>query len=172
MPFKLSVNVSVVQFRQRDFVAQVVEILEESGLPPEYLELEVTETVVADDVERIRKMLEALKSLGIGITLDDFGTGYSSLSYLTLLPFDKLKIDQAFVREADWKKWEIVRAVTNLSRSLGLDVVAEGIETLDSLDQLRNVGCHLGQGYYFSKPIAPKDFERFMRDIADGKQFH
>ena len=94
----MSVNISVVEFRQQDLVERIQQVLDETGLAAEWLELEVTESIVADDIERITKVLDELKALGIGVAIDDFGTGYSSLSYLTRLPFDKLKIDQSFVR--------------------------------------------------------------------------
>ncbi|HCX87932.1 MAG TPA: hypothetical protein DG761_07890, partial [Gammaproteobacteria bacterium] len=122
-PFIVSVNVSVVQFRDRDFIEKVRSVLQETELEPQYLELELTESIVAEDLDLTRKTLEQLKSLGVSLAIDDFGTGYSSLAYLTKLPFDTLKIDQAFVRGTEKHNWAIVRAVTQLARSLGLSIV-------------------------------------------------
>jgi DNA-binding transcriptional LysR family regulator len=164
----MSVNISVVEFRQQDLVKRIQAVLDETGLAAEWLELEVTESIVADDIERITKVLDALKVLGIRVAIDDFGTGYSSLSYLTRLPFDKLKIDQSFVRNTDRQNWAIVRAVVQLARSLELKIVAEGIETVESMHQLRDLGCHIGQGYYFSRPVPLTEFVKYLEE--DHKQ--
>ena len=163
-PVTMSVNISVVEFRQQDLVERIQEVLGETGLAAEWLELEVTESIVADDIERITKVLDELKVLGIGVAIDDFGTGYSSLSYLTRLPFDKLKIDQSFVRNTDRQNWAIVRAVVQLARSLELKIVAEGIETMESMHQLRDLGCHIGQGYYFSRPVPAAEFVEYLEE--------
>ena len=163
-PVTMSVNISVVEFRQQDLVERIQEVLGETGLAAEWLELEVTESIVADDIERITKVLDELKVLGIGVAIDDFGTGYSSLSYLTRLPFDKLKIDQSFVRNTDRQNWAIVRAVVQLARSLELKIVAEGIETMESMHQLRDLGCHIGQGYYFSRPVPATEFVEYLEE--------
>ena len=163
-PVTMSVNISVVEFRQQDLVERIQEVLDETGLAAEWLELEVTESIVADDIERITKVLDELKVLGIGVAIDDFGTGYSSLSYLTRLPFDKLKIDQSFVRNTDRQNWAIVRAVVQLARSLELKIVAEGIETMESMHQLRDLGCHIGQGYYFSRPVPATEFVEYLEE--------
>jgi len=159
---KVSVNVSIVQFRQPDLVEQVRETLNRTALAAEWLELEVTESIVAEDIEHVVKTLDRLRALGISIAIDDFGTGYSSLSYLTRLPFDRLKIDQSFVRNEDRQNWLIVRSVVQLARSLGLEIIAEGVETLESMRLLRDVGCHIGQGYYFSRPMICADFESLL----------
>ena len=163
-PVTMSVNISIVEFRQQDLVERIQEVLDETGLAAEWLELEVTESIVADDIERITKVLDELKVLGIGVAIDDFGTGYSSLSYLTRLPFDKLKIDQSFVRNTDRQNWAIVRAVVQLARSLELKIVAEGIETMESMHQLRDLGCHIGQGYYFSRPVPATEFVEYLEE--------
>ena len=159
---KVSVNVSIVQFRQPDLVEQVRETLNRTALAAEWLELEVTESIVAEDIEHVVKTLDRLRALGISIAIDDFGTGYSSLSYLTRLPFDRLKIDQSFVRNEDRQNWLIVRSVVQLARSLGLEIIAEGVETLESMRLLRDIGCHIGQGYYFSRPMICADFESLL----------
>ena len=168
-PLTMSVNVSAVQFRQPDLIEQVREVLSRTGLDPEWLELEITESIVVEDIDRIVKTLDELKALGIRIAIDDFGTGYSSLSYLARLPFDKLKIDQSFVRNRDRQNWAIVRAVVQLARSLELKIVAEGVETKESMQHLRDLGCHIGQGFYFSKPLLPSEFtECFDPRSSDG----
>jgi len=163
-PVTMSVNISVVQFRQQDLVERIQDVLDETGLAAEWLELEITESIVADDIDRITKVLDELKALGIRVAIDDFGTGYSSLSYLTRLPFDKLKIDQSFVRNTDRQNWAIVRAVVQLARSLELKIVAEGIETMESMHQLRDLGCHIGQGYYFSRPVPATEFVEYLEE--------
>lgn len=170
---KVSVNVSIVQFRQPDLVEQVRETLNRTALGAEWLELEVTESIVAEDIEHVVKMLEKLRALGISIAIDDFGTGYSSLSYLTILPFDRLKIDQSFVRNVDRQNWLIVKSVVQLARSLGLEIIAEGVETLESMRLLRDIGCHIGQGYYFSRPIICTDFESLFTQssVVDSIDF-
>jgi len=163
-PVTMSVNVSVVQLQQQDLVEQIQEVLDETGLAAEWLELEITESVVADDFERITTVLEKLKALGIHVAIDDFGTGYSSLSYLTRLPLDKLKIDQSFVRTTDQQSWAIVRAVVQLARSLKLKIVAEGVETMENMHRLRDLGCHVGQGYYFSRPVPETEFVEYIKE--------
>ena len=170
---KVSVNVSTIQFRQPDLVEQVRETLDKTGLAPEWLELEVTESIVAEDIERVIKTLEELRALGVSIAIDDFGTGYSSLSYLTRLPFDRLKIDQSFVRNVDRQNWLIVKSVVQLARSLGLEIIAEGVETLESMRLLRDIGCHIAQGYYFSRPVAPTEFEELFSQasVVDSADF-
>ena len=163
-PFVLSVNVSAIQFRHEGIVDSVRGVLEETGLEPRYLELELTESIVADDLEGTRQILDELKALGLSLAIDDFGTGYSSLAYLTQLPFDTLKIDQAFVRGKEKHNWAIVRAVCQLARSLGLSIVAEGVETIDHADMLSGLGCHIGQGYYFSRPLPTNDLENYFAE--------
>ena len=163
-PFVLSVNVSAIQFRHEGIVDSVRGVLEETGLEPRYLELELTESIVADDLEGTRQILNELKGLGLSLAIDDFGTGYSSLAYLTQLPFDTLKIDQAFVRGKEKHNWAIVRAVCQLARSLGLSIVAEGVETIDHADMLTGLGCHIGQGYFFSRPLPTDDLENYFAE--------
>ena len=164
-PIKLAVNVSPLQFEFGDVVADVRNALEISGLPPGQLDVEITEGLFIDNPERVTRKLEAIKALGVGVALDDFGTGFSSLSYLGQLPVDKIKIDQAFVRglPADQHAAAIVRAVMTLSESLGKRVVAEGIENADQAWMLRLAGCHIGQGYYFGRPMAGSDIVARMQ---------
>jgi len=151
----VSVNLSAKQFLQEDLARDVVRALEEAGLPPGRLILEITESVVMEDASLSAEVMRDLKTLGVRISIDDFGTGYSSLSYLERFPADYLKIDRSFVdglgRGAE--STAIVSAMINLSRDLGLTVVAEGIETAGQLERLKTLGCELGQGYYFARPL-------------------
>ncbi|MGH8565248.1 MAG: two-component system response regulator [Gammaproteobacteria bacterium] len=153
-PFQLSVNVSVRQFARDHFEDTVREALGESGLPASFLELEITESTL-QRIEHSRHLLDLLKALGVSIAIDDFGTGYSSLSVIKHLPIDRLKIDQSFVRDipGDAGDVAIVEAIVSLSRTLGLRVIAEGVETEAQLAVLRRLGCEEGQGYLFSRPL-------------------
>ena len=157
----LAVNVSARQFRQPDFIGQVVELLERSGADPHKLKLELTESMLLDDVEQTIVKMSALKALGVGFSLDDFGTGYSSLSYLKRLPLDQLKIDQSFVRDvlSDPNDAAIVCTIVALAQSLGLAVIAEGVETEQQRDFLARNGCKAWQGYLFSRPVPLAQFE-------------
>ena len=139
-------------------------ILEESGLDSRYLELEVTEGVIMHDIEQVIAILQQIKSLGVKLSIDDFGTGYSSLSYLKRFPVDRLKIDQSFVRDitSDPDDAAIAQAVINLGHSLDLKVIAEGVETQEQLDFLRDHGCDEKQGYLISRPVPAEDFARLL----------
>jgi EAL domain-containing protein (putative c-di-GMP-specific phosphodiesterase class I) len=160
----LAINVSASQFRQPDFVAQVLSAVERSGVQPSRLKLELTESMLVKDVEDIVQKMTTLQAHGIGFSLDDFGTGFSSLSYLKRLPLDQLKIDQSFVRDllTDPNDMAIARTVVNLGQSLGLSVIAEGVETQGQRDWLSANGCHAYQGYLFSKPLPINEFEAFI----------
>ena len=151
---KVAVNLSPVQFRNRHLAAEIASALEQSGLPASRLELEITESILMQDSEVILTMLREIRALGVHISMDDFGTGYSSLSYLRRFPFDKIKIDQSFIRslEESGDCIAIVRAVLGLGRSLGMRVIAEGVETEKQLSILHDEGCEQVQGYLFSKP--------------------
>ncbi len=151
----VGVNLSAKQFQQKDLVHDVSRVLEETGLPPGDLILEVSESVAMNDAPLTEKVMRELKSLGVRLSIDDFGTGYSSLSYLKRFPADYLKIDRSFVDGLgrDPEEAAIVSAMVNLSHDLDLKVVAEGIETTEQLDVLREMGCELGQGYHFSEPL-------------------
>lgn len=151
---KISVNLSCKQFLQPAVVGQVLETLQETGLEPGSLKLEITESVMMERGEIVMSVLEQLSQAGIELSLDDFGTGYSSLSYIHRFPVTALKIDQSFIRRISGEQnGEIVRAVVALARNLGMEVVAEGIETVMQFDQLKALGCEQGQGYYFSEPV-------------------
>ncbi|MES2012383.1 MAG: EAL domain-containing protein [Pseudomonadota bacterium] len=161
----LAINVSAKQFHQLDFVDQVLDVLSQTGADPTRLKLELTESLLVDDVETIISKMAALKKKGVRFSLDDFGTGFSSLSYLKRLPLDQLKIDQSFVRDinTDPNDAAIVRTVIALGQSLGLDVIAEGVETEAQKDFLAIHGCVQYQGYLFSKPVALADFEKLLQ---------
>lgn len=160
----LAVNVSARQFRQPDFVAQVQRVLMESGAQPSHLKLELTESIVLENIEDIITKMSALKLLGVSFSMDDFGTGYSSLQYLKRLPLDQIKIDQSFVRDisTDPNDAAIVQTIIAMTDALGLNVIAEGVETEAQSVFLHNHGCHAFQGYLFSKPIPVKEFERLI----------
>lgn len=156
-PLRVAVNVSARQFRQRAFVDVIRGILKETGLPPTCLDLEITEsTLMLNNAEAVTE-LHKLGEMGIQLTIDDFGTGYSSLSYLKRLPIDALKIDQSFIRDllTDSEDASIVRAIAGLGQSLGLKVIAEGVEDEDQAAFLLKLGCELAQGYYFGVPVPP-----------------
>ncbi|MBA4741978.1 MAG: EAL domain-containing protein [Azoarcus sp.] len=162
----MAVNVSALQFQQKDFVDTVSAVLERSGLPAHALELEVTESVVMRGIDEVLEKLHRLDALGIQVAIDDFGTGYSSLSYLRQFPIDRLKIDQSFIRglPADRESAAIVQAVVALGHSLALDVLAEGVETDEQADYLRGIGCNAGQGYLFARPVEADACARLLRD--------
>ena len=166
--FFLSVNVSVRQFRQPDFVEQVLGVLHQSGANPERLKLELTESLLLADVEDVIARMEHLRRYGVGFSLDDFGTGYSSLSYLKRLPLDQLKIDQSFVRdlETDPNDAAIVRTILALAHSMDLAVVAEGVETTGQVEFLQRHGCQAYQGYLFGRPMPAEVLERALRPVA------
>jgi diguanylate cyclase (GGDEF)-like protein/PAS domain S-box-containing protein len=156
---RVAVNLSPLQFRTGNLLSVVMEALKQSGLPAKRLELEITETLLMERSEHILATLHALRMLGVRMSMDDFGTGYSSLSYLRSFPFDKIKIDQSFVRglAGNQDAQAIVRAIVNLGRGLGVTVTAEGIETEDELGCLRDEGCQEGQGYLFSRARPNED---------------
>jgi diguanylate cyclase (GGDEF)-like protein len=164
----VAVNLSPVQFTSRTLVLDVVTALGASGLPPRRLELEITEAVLLQDTDATLATLTHLKQLGVHISMDDFGTGYSSLSYLRKFPFDKIKIDQSFIRDLDNRpeSMAIVRAVAGLGRSLGISTTAEGVETLDQLRTVKAEGCTQVQGYLLSRPLAARDIPRVLEAFA------
>lgn len=160
---RLSVNVSGYQLAQSNFTAFVIEAIERARIIPSQLVLEVTESLVIQDVETVRRRLEVIRSMGVSVAIDDFGTGYSSLSMLMNLPFNYLKIDRAFVMgiEKNVKSEKLISTLMGLGNSLGLTIVAEGIETDFQSDFLKAKGCRYGQGFWFSKPVTMIDFEKF-----------
>ncbi len=160
----LSVNVSARQFRQPDFVEMVLEVLKETGADPCKLQLELTESLVLDNITDSIDKMQALRSACIHFSLDDFGTGQSSLSYLKRLPLDQIKIDQSFVRDiaTDPDDATIVRTIIGMANNLGLEVIAEGVETEPQRDFLKHNGCYLYQGYLFSKPVPIEEFQTLV----------
>ena len=164
----MAVNVSAYQFGQRDFVAQVMAAVQRNAMDPCKLKLELTESMLLDDIEGVIAKMSALKAIGVCFSLDDFGTGYSSLSYLKRLPLDQLKIDKSFVSDIlrDPNDAVIARTIIGLAHSLGLEVIAEGVETEDQLLFLANHGCHAYQGYLFSRPLPTPQFENYVNGVA------
>lgn len=163
-PLRISANITAKQFAQPDLARQVGEILQQTGVDPQYVDLEITENIAMADVERSAVVLSELKELGVRLSIDDFGTGYSSLSRLQRFPVDILKIDRSFVStmEHDHETREIVRIIIMLAHSLGLEVVAEGIEHHEQLAMLERFGCEQGQGYLFSKPADAAAIEQLL----------
>ncbi|MEI7431637.1 MAG: EAL domain-containing protein [Betaproteobacteria bacterium] len=166
--FSLSVNVSARQFKQPGFVKEVLLILERTGANPKRLKLELTENMLVENVEDMIVKMSELKGRGVSFSLDDFGTGYSSLSYLKRLPLDQLKIDQGFVRDilTDPNDAAIAKTIIALADSLGLGVIAEGVEFEAQKDFLARHGCHAYQGYFYGRPLPIEDFEPFARTIG------
>lgn len=161
----LSVNVSARQFRQPDFVEQVLAVVDYTGANPQRLKLELTESLLVDNVEDVITKMTALKAKGVGFSLDDFGTGYSSLTHLKRLPLDQLKIDQSFVMDVltDPHDAAIAHTIVALGQSLGMMVIAEGVETEEQRDFLAQHGCNAYQGYLFSQPLPIEQFEEFVQ---------
>jgi len=157
----LAVNVSAKQLHQADFVDQVQKTVQRHGINPMRLKLELTESMLQNDIEETIANMNALKKVGIQFSLDDFGTGYSSLQYLKRLPLDQLKIDQSFVRDiaTDSSDKAIVGTIIAMAHNLGLDVIAEGVETEEQLQSLKNSCCTHYQGYMFGKPVPIEQFE-------------
>lgn len=163
-PLTMSVNISPKQFQQADLSAQIGQILQQSGVDPNCVNLEITETIAMADAEKSAIVLQELRALGVHLEIDDFGTGYSSLSRLQRFPVDTLKIDRAFISrmDSDLETHEIVRTIVMLAQNLGLKVVAEGVETEEQFELLKRVSCKLAQGYLFSKPAAPHAVEQLL----------
>lgn len=169
-PMRMAVNVSARQFAHGNLLDCVSAALEETGLDPECLELEINEGMVMSDTEEVIEKLQSLRDLGIQLAIDDFGTGYSSLSYLKRLPVDRLKIDQSFVRDIDTDKDDesITEAVITLGQSLKLAVIAEGIETVEHVRHLLRKGCSEGQGYFYSRPIPAAEFAEWVENYTSS----
>jgi diguanylate cyclase (GGDEF)-like protein/PAS domain S-box-containing protein len=169
LPLSISVNLSAKQLMHPTLTAQVQEVLANAGLQPSQLKLEVTESTVMEHSEKSMNILSELDALGVSLSTDDFGTGYSSLSYLQRFPFNRLKIDRSFINimEESEKSALIVKTILMLGDNLGIEVVAEGIETVAHLEKLRSLGCKAGQGYLFSRPIDRENAEQFLEDGAN-----
>jgi len=167
-PVTVAVNVSARQFREADFVQSVLGALKESGADPRRLKLEITESMLLDNLEETIAIMTELKSHGITFSLDDFGTGYSSLAYLKRLPLDQLKIDRAFVRDMleNATSSAIAQAIVSLSRAMDLSLMAEGVETEEQRACLARLGCYSFQGYLFSPPVPAAEFELLLPNSA------
>jgi EAL domain-containing protein (putative c-di-GMP-specific phosphodiesterase class I) len=161
----MAVNVSAMEFRDKNFLEVLFATLRETGLDPSFLELELTESVLMKRVEFTASILQTLRKRGVQVAVDDFGTGYSSLSYLRKFPVDALKIDQSFVRQISTPGDDttIVKAVIAMARSLKLRVIAEGVQTLEEVAFLRAYRCEEAQGYYFSRPVPPQQFAMLLK---------
>jgi EAL domain-containing protein (putative c-di-GMP-specific phosphodiesterase class I) len=166
----MAVNVSARQLAGGTLLRHVAEALSDSGLAPSSLVLEVTETALVTDPAAVAERLAELRSLGVRLALDDFGTGYSSLSYLRQFDVDVLKIDRSFVSLLDGSPDDaaIVHGLVQLGHTLHLEVVAEGVETPEHLEMLQALGCPLGQGFYFARPLPPADLEQHLGLAADA----
>jgi EAL domain-containing protein (putative c-di-GMP-specific phosphodiesterase class I) len=164
-PVVVSVNLSARQMADRDLVATVAHVLEDTGVDPRQMALEITETVLVEDTETATQTLNALQELGVKLVLDDFGTGYSSLGYVKRFPLSFLKIDRSFVAElgANGRDAAIVSAIAEMARALGARVVAEGVETEDQLARVRELGCEMAQGYLFARPLPPDEIDGLLR---------
>jgi len=164
-PLRVAVNLSARQFRSGNLLDEIDAALAETGLPVNSLELEITESMVMDDPEEVIKLLNAIHERGIHLALDDFGTGHSSLAYLKRFPIDCVKIDRAFIKDtpANTDDVAIARTIVAMAQALNLSTVAEGVETAEQLELLKNMGCNQIQGYYFSRPLAADDFLTFYR---------
>ncbi|MHB1100337.1 MAG: putative bifunctional diguanylate cyclase/phosphodiesterase [Burkholderiales bacterium] len=161
----LSVNVSAKQFHQADFVSQVQAAVRDHAIKPNLLKLELTESMLLENIEDTIYIMNALKRIGVGFSLDDFGTGYSSLQYLKRLPLSQLKIDQSFVRDlaVDSSDKAIVSTIIAMAQSLGLDVIAEGVETAEQWQFLQDSGCNHYQGFLFGKPVPIEQLEMLFK---------
>jgi EAL domain-containing protein (putative c-di-GMP-specific phosphodiesterase class I) len=161
----LSINVSAKQLRQPDFIEQIQDAVNRHGINPSLLKLELTESLLLEDVEEIIATMTTLRDIGVQFSLDDFGTGYSSLMYLKRLPLNQLKIDQSFVRDliTDVSDQAIVHTIIAMAKSLSLDIIAEGVETEEQLQFLLNKGCTSYQGYLFSRPLPIVQFEELLK---------
>ena len=161
----LAVNVSARQFRQDEFIESVEAALARHGFDPARLKLELTESVIVNDVEDVVGKMQRLRAMGVSLAMDDFGTGYSSLAYLKQLPLDQIKIDQSFTRDitTDPNDAVMVKTIIDLARNFRMHVIAEGVETHEQLAFLRAHGCMACQGYLFGKPMAIEGFEALAR---------
>jgi len=160
----ISVNVSIPQFRQDNFVDSIINTITQHGIKPSKLELEITENILMDEPQIIIDALTKLKSQGISIALDDFGTGFSSLSYLQKLPLDRLKVDRAFVTDIHHEGQSVIaETIINLGQKMNLKVIAEGIEEIEQQERLIELGCDEVQGFYYAKPMPAEDFINFLQ---------
>ncbi len=166
----VSVNVSRIDLYDPELPEKLGKLAEEAGLSQGEMMLEITESAYTEDSDQIVRVVKSLRDKGFFIEMDDFGSGYSSLNMITTLPIDALKLDMQFIRTAfrEGKDTRILEAVIGLAKSLGLPTIAEGVETAEQMFTLRGMGCDFIQGYYFSKPLPPDDFEGFVRNLQEA----
>lgn len=170
----LNVNLSGSQFLQSDFIEKIDNILTETGLEGKYLKLEITESILIEDSNSVANMLNQLRNKKIQLCVDDFGTGYSSFSYLDRFPFNVLKIDRSFIKNLSIKKNSkpIVRAIVVMARELGLEVIVEGVETIEQINFIKTLGCFRAQGYWFSHPLDSKEMTHLLKNFIRGEMCH
>jgi EAL domain-containing protein (putative c-di-GMP-specific phosphodiesterase class I) len=170
---RVSVNLSARQFREPGFVRTIANVLEETRLDPALLELELTESVLMEDVDGAIAKAQDLRAMGVLLSIDDFGTGYSSMTYLKRFPINEIKIDRSFVGEipANADDAAITTAIVAMARGLNVEVVAEGVETQEQLDFLTALGCHRAQGYYIGRAVPAADFEERLRQRRSGRRW-
>ena len=163
-PMILSVNISSIQYNRQDFVPKVISLMSKYNMKPEELELEITESVLIDDFKSVISKMMELRDYGIKVSLDDFGTGFSSLSYLKGLPIDTLKIDKSFIDNitTDNSSWIIAETIISMSKRLGFETVAEGVETKEQYEKLKEISCDLIQGFYLGRPVEAKMIEELL----------
>jgi EAL domain-containing protein (putative c-di-GMP-specific phosphodiesterase class I) len=168
---RVAVNLSARQFGAEHLIEDLRAVLDETGLAPACLEIELTESLFLSDADQAVELLHSMKALGVNLSIDDFGTGYSSLSYLSRFPIDVLKIDRSFVNDVTRNAGDaaIVASIIALAHNLKLAVIAEGVETIGQLDYLKRHGCDEMQGYYFSRPLAPEAFEKLLREHINAE---
>jgi EAL domain-containing protein (putative c-di-GMP-specific phosphodiesterase class I) len=166
----ISVNLSAAQLQHLDLVEEVAHVVQDAGLDPRSLILEITESLLMYDMEETKKKLARLRSFGVRVAIDDFGTGFSSLSYLHRFPVDVLKVDKSFIDDinGDGEKGALARAIIKLGETLNLETVAEGIEDEQQAEYLRMCRCRLGQGFYFTRPLDPISMEAFLSEHTFG----
>jgi EAL domain-containing protein (putative c-di-GMP-specific phosphodiesterase class I) len=162
------VNISIAQLKSGTLPATLVEIAGETGMGLSNLCLELTESIVVDDIEQTMQILEELRSLGVQLSIDDFGTGYSSLSYLRRMPICEIKIDRSFISSLpnDQSNAILVTTIIQMAHAMNMRVVAEGVENQDQLQYLKELGCDMAQGYYFSKPVTESSFAERCRNVC------
>jgi len=170
--FKLSVNVSVRQLVEENFISNVSQIINKLKFPHDKLVLEVTESIMIDESDKIIQKLQLLRDQGIGVSLDDFGTGFSSLSMISKMPISELKVDQSFIRDllVDENHAHLSEIIIEIGRHLEVDIVAEGVEQQAHVDLLAKFGCHIMQGFYFSKPLCLDDLEKYIANEMESDE--
>jgi EAL domain-containing protein (putative c-di-GMP-specific phosphodiesterase class I) len=168
----MAINVSAKQLSRKSFADRVRTLIEETGVDPSLVEIEVTEGVIVEGAGEAREAIDQIAALGVGIAIDDFGTGYSGLAYLKRLPIDTVKIDQSFVRDLtiDPDDAAIVTAIVAMARSLGVDVIAEGVETEEQVAELKRLGCQRAQGFLLSRPMPAAALSRLLRSTHASRE--